>query len=149
MKVVLRKDVPTLGKAGEIKEVADGYARNFLIPRSLAALATKTEMENVAAHNAAAARTLARTDAENRALATQIEGTPLTIQARTGEQGRLYGSITSGDIAEALGKALSRPIDKREIELDEPLRQLGVHKAKVHVARGITATLTVTVEAEK
>ncbi|MEA2640135.1 MAG: large subunit ribosomal protein [Chloroflexota bacterium] len=149
MKVVLQKDVPTLGKVGDIKEVADGYARNYLIPHKLAAPATRTAVANVVAHNASEARQHERKDAENRALAAKIDATPLTIQARTGEQGRLYGSITSADVAEALAKSLGQTIDKRDVELEEPIRTLGQHTAKVHVARGITATLKVTVEPDK
>src|SRR5579871_541728 len=114
MKVVLRKDVPSLGKAGDIKEVADGYARNYLIPRALAAPATRTAVANVSAHHAAEARQQERLEAEHRALAARIDATPLTIQARTGEQGRLYGSITGADVADALSKSLRQPIDKRD-----------------------------------
>ena len=149
MKVVLRKDVPTLGKSGEIHEVADGYARNYLIPRALAAPATRTAVENVAAHNTSTARQQQRLESENRALAAQIESTPLTIHARTGEQGRLYGSITSADVADALRDELKQPIDKRDIELEEPIRHLGEHSVKVRIARGIAATLRVRVEPEQ
>jgi large subunit ribosomal protein L9 len=148
VKVVLKKDVPTLGRTGEVKEVADGYARNYLIPKKLAAIATKTEIANVEAQRSSNARTAARTDTENRELANRMQATPVTVRAKTGEGGRLYGSITGADVADALTSALGREIDKRTVELDDHIRTLGEHKAKVHVAQGITATITVNVEAE-
>lgn len=148
MKVVLRKDVANLGKAGEIREVADGYGRNFLIPRGLAAPASKTAVENVAAHHAAEARAHARLDAERQTLAQRIKDTSLVVHARTGDQGRLYGSVTSADIADALSRALAHPVDKRDIELDEPIRHLGAHTARVRIAPRVTATLNVVIEPE-
>jgi large subunit ribosomal protein L9 len=149
MKVVLRKDVPTLGKAGELKEVADGYGANYLIPRGLASPASKTAVRNVEAKQAASARRQTRETEEHRELADRIGATSVTVKARTGEQGRLYGSVTSADIAEALAKALGNSeLDKRTIDLDEPIRHLGEYKVKVHVAPQLTATLTVVVEAD-
>ncbi|MPZ16000.1 MAG: 50S ribosomal protein L9 [Chloroflexi bacterium] len=149
MKVVLRRDVPNLGKAGEIKEVADGYGRNYLIPRGLAAPATRTAMENVEARKAAETRQHSRLRSEHEALAQRIADAPLTVRAHTGQQGRLYGSITSADIAEALSRALGRPVDKRQIALDEPIRQLGDHSVRIHVAPSVTADLTVVVQPEQ
>jgi large subunit ribosomal protein L9 len=149
MQVVLKKDVPNLGKAGELKEVADGYGANYLIPRGLAARASKTAVRNVEAQQAAQARRQTRLDEENRELADRIGKTPVTIKARTGEQGRLYGSVTSADVADALVKTLGTELDKRSIDLEEPLRTLGEHKVRVHVAPHITATLTVVVEPEE
>jgi large subunit ribosomal protein L9 len=148
VKVVLRKDVAALGKAGEVKEVADGYGRNYLIPRGLAAPATRTELQNVDAQKAAEARLRTRLDAEKQTLAKRIEETPLVIRARTGEGGRLYGSVTSADIAEALSETLETPIDKRNVELSEAIRHLGTHSARVHVAPRVTVTLAVQVEPE-
>lgn len=148
MKVVLRKDVPTLGKAGDVKEVADGYGRNYLIPRGLAAPATRTAVQNVDAQRAAEARHRVRLDAEEQALAKRIEETQLVIRARTGEGGRLYGSVTSADIAEALSSALEKPIDKRHVELADAIRHLGAHSARVHLAPRVTVTLSIQVEPE-
>lgn len=149
MKIVLRKDVPTLGKVGEIKEVADGYARNYLIPRGLAAPASKTAVQNVEARQVANARQRARLEEEWRALAQRITSTPLVVAARTGELGRLHGSVTATDIAEALGLALGRPVDKQEIDLEDPIRYLGSHTVRVHIAPGVSAQLTVVVEPER
>jgi len=148
MKVVLRKDVPTLGKAGEVKDVADGYGRNYLIPRGLAAPATRTALQNVDAQRAAEGRQRVRLDVEQQALAKRIEETPLVIRARTGEGGRLYGSVTSADIAEALSSALETPIDKRHVELADAIRHLGAHSARVHLAPRVTVTLSIQVEPE-
>jgi large subunit ribosomal protein L9 len=148
MKVVLRRDVPTLGKAGDVKEVADGYGRNYLIPRGLAALASRTAMENVEAHKAAESRQRARLDDEAQQLAKRIEETPLVLHARTGEGGRLYGSVTSADIAEALSAAVGTTVDKRNVDLAEPIRHLGTHTARIHVAPRVTVPLNVQVEAE-
>ena len=146
MKVVLRKDMATLGKAGDVKEVADGYGRNFLIPRGLAAPATKAELKNVEAHKAAQARYYTKMETEHRALADRIEAAALTVSARAGEGGRLYGSITTADIAEALSKSLGQSIDKRDVEIDEHIRSVGDHTARVHIAPQISATLKFTVE---
>lgn len=149
MKVVLRKDVPSLGKAGEVHEVADGYGRNYLIPRGLAAPASKTAVENVEAHKAAAARQRSRVEAEWRVVAQRISAETLKVRARTGEQGRLYGSVTAADISEALSRSLQQPVDKRDIAMDEPIRTLGPHTVRVHVAPNVTATLTVVVEPDR
>jgi large subunit ribosomal protein L9 len=148
MKVVLRRDVPTLGKAGEVKDVADGYGRNFLIPRGLAAPASRTAMENVDAHKAAEARRRERLDEEAQALAKRIEETPIIIHARTGEGGRLYGSVTSLDIAEALSTEVGAMIDKRNVDLGEPIRHVGTHTARIHIAPRVTVPLSVQVEPE-
>src|SRR5581483_8092362 len=130
MKVVLRKDVPSLGRAGEVKEVSDGYGRNYLIPRGLAAIASKTAVQNVEAHKAAESRVQARAAAEHQAFAEQLNKTQITVQAHAGEQGRLYGSVTSADVADALSRAVGHAVDKRDIDLDEPIRAVGVHKVR-------------------
>jgi len=103
----------------------------------------------VQAYQAAATKRNAALESEHRALAEQVEATPLVIHARTGEQGRLYGSVTSADIAEALTKSVGKPIDKRDIELDEPIRTTGDHKVHLHAATGITATVSVDVQANE
>ena len=149
MKVVLREDVKGLGVAGDVKDVADGYARNFLIPRQLAAPATAGALKNVEAQKAAAARRQAQLDAEARALAARLNNTTLTVKARVGGQERLYGSITAADIASALGRELGTSFDRRKLNLEEPIRELGTHTVPVHLARDVTTTLTVRVEAEE
>lgn len=148
MKVVLREEVKGLGTVGDVKDVADGYARNFLIPRKLATPATAGALKNVEAQKASYARRQAQLDAEARALAARLSETTLTLKARVGSQERLYGSITAADIAEALGKELGQPFDRRKLVLEEAIRELGTHTVPVHLARDVTASLTVQVEAE-
>ena len=149
MKVVLREEVKGLGGAGDVKDVADGYARNYLIPRRLATPATPGALKNVEAQRASAARRQAQAEAEARALAGRLANTTLTLKARVGGQERLYGSITAADIAAALGRELGAPFDRRKLVLEEPIRELGTHTVPVHLARDVTTTLTVRVEAEE
>jgi large subunit ribosomal protein L9 len=127
MKVVLREEVKGLGAAGDVKDVADGYARNFLIPRKLATPATEGALKNVEQQKTSYAKRQAQLDAEARALAARLGNTTLTLKARVGGQERLYGSITAADIAEALGKELGATFDRRKLVLEEPIRELGTH----------------------
>jgi large subunit ribosomal protein L9 len=149
MKVVLREEVRGLGTVGDVKDVADGYARNFLIPRRLAAPATPGALKNVESQRASIAKRQAQLDAEARALSARLNNTTLTLKARVGSQNRLYGSITAGDIATALGQEIGAAFDRRKLVLDEPIRELGTHTVPVHLARDVTASLTVQVEAEE
>ena len=148
MKVVLQEEVKGLGVAGDVKDVADGYARNYLIPRRLAAPATAGALKNVEAQRAAAAKRQAQLDADARALAARLGSMTLTLKARVGSQERLYGSITAADIAAALGRELGAPFDRRKLVLEDPIRELGTHTVPVHLGRDVSATLTVNVEAE-
>ncbi|HZT06963.1 MAG TPA: 50S ribosomal protein L9 [Chloroflexota bacterium] len=149
MKVVLRKDVPSLGRAGEVKEVSDGYGRNYLIPRGLAAIASKTAVQNVEAHKAAESRQQARLAAEHEALAKRLTETPIVVRAHAGEQGRLYGSVTTADVADAIKAALGQTVDKRDVELEEPIRTVGMHHVRVHVAPRVIATVNVEVVGDR
>lgn len=148
MKIVLRQDVPKLGEAGAIKEVSNGYARNYLIPQGLAVLATPGEVKT-AEHNAAVkARKVAKQEEQLKALAGRIDGRRLEFTARSGEGGRLYGSITAGDIAERLSAAVGEEIDRRKIVLDEPIRSLGEHQVVVHLVGRLRPQVTVNVVGE-
>lgn len=148
MKVVLSKDVKGVGKSGEVKDVADGYARNFLLPRKLAVAATGGALKTAEAQSAAAAKRAGHEEDLARAEAEKLQATPLVLKAKVGEQRRLYGSITSGDISEALQKAWGHPFDKRKIELDEPIRHLGNFTVPVQIHRNVTANITVDVRPE-
>ena len=131
MKIVLRQDVPKVGDAGSVQTVSNGYARNYLIPKGLAVVATDGELK-VAAHNLAVKeRKVARQEDLLRSLADKIDGQRLTFTARAGEQGRLYGSITASDVATALAAQISEEIDRRRVVLDEPLRSIGEHTVTV------------------
>ncbi|MFN8524890.1 MAG: 50S ribosomal protein L9 [Chloroflexota bacterium] len=149
MKVILKKDVKGTGKAGEVKDVADGYARNFLIPRQLAVPATTSALKGVEARNAADAKRAANEEAAARELAERVSATTVAIVAKVGDQGRLYGSITSADLAESLGKQLSHEFDKRAINLPDPIRQTGSHKVPIRLHRAVTTTINVEVRAEE
>lgn len=148
MKIVLRQDVPKLGEAGTIQDVSNGYARNYLIPQGMAIVATPGEVK-VAEHNLAVkARKVAKQEAQLQALADKIDGQRLRFTARAGEQGRLYGSITAGDIAEALTKVVGDEIDRRKVVLDEPLRTVGEHVVSVHLVGRLRPKVTVVVAGE-
>jgi len=149
MKVILTKDVQGTGKAGEVKDVADGYARNFLIPRKLAIPATGGALKTVEQRKAAEEKRAATEEASARALADRLTSAPVVLTARVGDQGRLYGSITSADIADQLSSHLGQPIDKRKIDLDEPIRQLGTHEVTIRLHRAVSATVKVDVQPAK
>lgn len=148
MQVIFLEDVPNIGKAGQIKEVADGYGRNYLIPRKLAAPARPQDIKDVEAQIKARARQAAKTEAEMKALATILEGKGITLKARAGSQERLYGSITAADISAGLEASLSTTVDKRKIELVEPIHQLGIYDVLIRLGKDIVATIKVTVVAE-
>lgn len=149
MKVILTTDVQGTGKAGEVKDVADGYARNYLIPRKLAIPASAGALKNVEQKRASEQKKAAAEEAAARALAERLTAAPVVLTAKVGDQGRLYGSITSGDIAEQLSAHLGQPIDKRKIELAEPIRQLGSFDVTIRLHRAVTATVKVDVQPAK
>ena len=145
MKIVLRQDVPKLGEAGTIQEVKPGFARNYLIPQGMAVLATAGEIKT-AEHNAAVkARKIAKQEAQLQSLADKIAGKRLEFTARAGEGGRLYGSITAGDIADELAKLVGEEIDRRKVVLEDPIRQLGEHAVTVHLVGRLRPAITVVV----
>lgn len=145
MKVILLQDVDGLGKAGDLKEVADGYARNYLLRRHLAAGATPTLLANHKQHIAAQARKQEKMVDENRQLAERLAQVTLTFKARVGRQGRLYGSITSQDIATGLRQVEGLTVDRRLIELNTPIRALGNYPIAVKVAPKLEPKITVNV----
>jgi large subunit ribosomal protein L9 len=133
MKVVLTQDVPKLGDSGTIQDVKDGYARNFLIPQGLAAMATPGVVKQVEERQAAEAKRVAKLEEEMRDLANRIEAAHIEIIARVGEQGRLYGSVTTADIAEQLAGIVGEEIDRRKIDLSEPIRSVGEYEIPVRL----------------
>lgn len=148
MKVVFLEDVPNVGKAGQIKEVAEGYGRNYLIPRKLAMPARPQDIKDVEAKIKTRARIAAKTEVEMRTLADDLKGKVITLKARAGQQARLYGSITSADISEALIKQLGANVEKRKIEMAEPIHQLGTYEVQIRLAKDITTSVKVAVESE-
>ena len=149
MKVVFMEDVPNVGKAGQIKDVADGYGKNFLIPHKLAMPARPQDIKAVEAQIKARARVAAKTEAEMKALASELEGKEITIKAKVGQQERLYGSITSADIVVGLESSLHVVVDKRKIELAEPIRQTGSYEVPIKLGKDIATKIKVTVVAEE
>jgi large subunit ribosomal protein L9 len=145
VKVILTKDVTKLGKAGEMKTVADGFATNFLIPQALAVPAAggayRAWQHDIASREEKRKRE--REDAE--IAATRIGSTTLTMGVKVGDGGKLYGSITTKDIADALGRR-GIEVDKHKIDLDEPLKSLGTYKVAIKVASGMTPEVTIIVE---
>lgn len=145
MKVIFLQDVTGAGRAGEIKEVADGYGRNFLIPRRLAALAKSEAVNAMAVKAAAQARHEASTEAELIEMAKQLEGREVFLQAKTGGKERLYGSITAADIAAELEQLSGYAVDKRKIELPESIRQIGTYEVGVRLTGELVPKIKVTV----
>jgi len=148
MKVVFLKDVPRVAKAGEIKEVANGYGRNFLIPQELAILASPQAIRLAEAQRRVKARQQAESEAELLELARELEGKEITLEARVGAQEHLYGSITNADIAAELESNAGLVVDKRKIELAEPIRELGSYEVAVRLAKEIVPKIKVTVMAK-
>jgi large subunit ribosomal protein L9 len=149
MKVIFIEDVPNVGKAGQIKDVADGYGKNYLLPHKLAMPARTGDIKNVEAQIKARARVAAKTEAEMKALAGELEGKEITIKAKVGQQDRLYGSITSADIAAGLESSLKAVVDKRKIELAEPIRTVGSYEVPIKLGKDIATKIKVTVVAEE
>ncbi len=147
MKVIFLKDVKGKGKAGEVKEVADGYARNHLIPNNLAVEATKSNLKALEAKKRSEAKKAEQVKQEAEQLKEKLEKMEVKITAKAGEGGRLFGAITNKQIADVLKKQNIK-IDRRKIELDEPIRSLGYTKIPVKIHPEVTATLTVHVVEE-
>ncbi|HEY8394126.1 MAG TPA: 50S ribosomal protein L9 [Thermaerobacter sp.] len=148
MKVVLIQDVKGLGRKGEIKEVADGYARNYLLPRGLAREATREVLNELRQQEAARERKARQELEQARQLAQRLEGQRVTVAARAGENGRLFGSVTSSDIVAAIARDFGVRIDRRRVELDEPLRQLGSYPVTLRLHPEVACRVTVEVVAE-
>jgi large subunit ribosomal protein L9 len=147
MKCLFLKDVPSVARAGEIREVSDGYARNYLIPRGLAVAATPAVLRQWEERRQAEQRRQEREAAHARQLATKLEGTPVRVTARAGPEGRLFGAVTAADLAQALSAQLGQQLDRRQVELEEPLHETGSYTVPVRLGPGVTARVTVVVEA--
>jgi large subunit ribosomal protein L9 len=145
VKVILTTDVAKLGKSGEMKDVTDGYARNFLIPHKLAVPAAGGAYRAWQHDIASREEKRQRERGEAEIAATRIASTTLTMGVKVGEGGRLYGSITTQDIADALGRR-GITVDKHKVDLDQPLKSLGTYKVAVKVYAGMTSEVTIIVE---
>jgi large subunit ribosomal protein L9 len=145
VKVILTSDVPSLGKSGEMKNVADGFARNFLIPQKLAVPAAGGAFRAWQHDIASREEKRKRERSEAEIYATRIASTTLTMGVKVGEGGKLYGSITAKDIADALGRR-GIVVDRHKVDLEEPLKSLGTYKVAVKVYAGMAPEVTVVVE---
>lgn len=149
MEVILTENLPKLGEVGDVCDVADGYARNYLLPQGFAIVATPGALKQVENLKRQERRRRERVRGEATELVEALEELVLTFGAKVGETGRLYGSITSGDIAERAEEATGQEIDRRKIILDNPLRELGRFEVPVRLLPDLTAQLTVVVEPEE
>lgn len=145
MKIILLQDVDNLGKAGDLKEVANGYARNYLLPRNLAAGATPALLANHQQRIASEKRRIEKEAEANRQQAERLGSVTLTFKVRVGKQGRLYGSITSQDIAAGLRESEGITIDRRTIDLPSPIRSTGSFQIPVKIAPRLEPKITVNV----
>jgi large subunit ribosomal protein L9 len=148
MKVVFLDEVDGVAHAGEIKNVADGFARNFLLPRKLAAAATSATVQQAEAKARAIAKEQEKIDEAARSVAASLSGVSLVIPAKAGEAGRLFGSVTASDIAEALSKRGAGQIEHRQVMLDAPIKEVGSYPVTVTLTRNVKAEVTVEVQSE-
>jgi large subunit ribosomal protein L9 len=145
MRVILANDVEPLGQKGDVVSVADGYARNFLVPKGLALMATKGTLRQAEQMRRAREERDRRRKDEAAAKVAVLASEPVYISARAGEGGRLYGSVTTSDIARAVEEQLEQTIDRHDVRLDEPIRRLGTHQVEVHLHEEVNALVTVEV----
>lgn len=148
MKVILMENVETLGPAGSIKEVANGYARNYLLPRGIAVPATADALKRLERQRTSIERRAAQAADAAKGMADRLATTTVYIYAKSGEQNRLYGSVTTNDIAAALNEQHGLEIDRRNISLTEPIHRLGTYIANVKLTGGTVGKLNVTVDTE-
>jgi large subunit ribosomal protein L9 len=148
MEVILREDIDKLGARGAMVKVADGYARNFLLPKKLAVAATESNKKIVEQEREAYLRREAKAQGEAEELGRMMSGLTLTFKHRVGENETLFGSVTAKDIADAL-EAQRYHIERRKVQLEEPIRTLGEHEVTLRLHRDVSTTIKVVVEAEQ
>ncbi len=148
MKVILNKDVKGTGKAGDVVNVSDGYARNMLIPRGMATEATAGNIRQLEKKKAIEAEKRAEEKAEAQEQAAKLEKALVTIRTKAGDGGRIFGSITSKDIADAIGSQLGIEVDKKKIQLDSPIKQTGETTVTIRLYHEVNAAVRVSVETE-
>lgn len=147
MEVILKEDITSLGSRGDVVKVAEGYGRNYLLPRKLAIQANAANKKVIDQMKAAAVRRSAKEKAGAEALAKQFEGVSVSFQRRSGENDQLFGSVTSADIGEALAKK-GFDVDRRKIQLHEPLKTVGEFTVPIKLHKDVTAHFKVVVEKE-
>lgn len=145
MQIILKEDIATLGRKGDVIKVADGYGRNYLLPFRKAIEATPANLRNIEQMRASAARKEARDREAAQALAAQFQGLRLVFERRAGEHDTLFGSVTSMDVTHALTER-GFEIERRQIELPDPLKKLGEHAVPLHLFKGVVAEITVEIQ---
>jgi large subunit ribosomal protein L9 len=149
MKIILQKPVDNLGDPGDVAEVADGYARNYLIPRGLAIRAEKGAVKHAESLRRAHIGRQSKQKGEFEAIAARlIAAGPVRVSARAGDEGKLFGSVTATDVAEAVSAQAGIPVDKRDVHLEEPIRSVGTHEVRIHLFHEVEPILTVEVAAQ-
>jgi large subunit ribosomal protein L9 len=148
MKIILQKEVEKLGVPGDVVDVADGYARNYLIPRKLAIPATRGGVKHAESLRQAHQTRVEKAKVEAEAVADRLTASPLRMTARAGEDGRLFGSITANHVADELRKATGVEVDKRRVNLPDAIRSVGTHEVQIHLHPEVDATVTVEVVAQ-
>ncbi|MBR3166377.1 MAG: 50S ribosomal protein L9 [Lachnospiraceae bacterium] len=148
MQVVLLQDVKTLGKAGDVVKANDGYARNFLIPKKMAVEANAANLAKLKQQKAYEAKVAAEELAAAKALSESISGKTIQMKVKAGEGGKLFGAITSKELAQEIEKQLGVAVDKKKIVLPDPIKTLGVHPVSVKLHKDVTAAIKVDVAAE-
>ncbi|HWW09833.1 MAG TPA: 50S ribosomal protein L9 [Candidatus Acidoferrales bacterium] len=148
MRVLFLKEVTGTAKAGDVKEVTPGYARNFLFPKHLAVVADDRVVEQIRNREEAARRRAEKELNDARDVAQRLRKLTVTVYAKTGEGGRLFGSITNSDVAQQLKREAGIDVDKRKIEIDSPIKSLGPHEVRIELHSEITETLKVVVAAQ-
>jgi large subunit ribosomal protein L9 len=149
MRVIFLEDVPQQANAGDVKDVADGYARNYLVPKKLAMVATPEEMKRIERIKRAGDDRRIRETQQWEVLAGQLEGTAITVKARLTPAGMFYGAITPTQIAQELGAVIGREVDRKLVDAVEPIRAPGEYEVVLHLAANIQATILVTAEVEE
>ncbi len=148
MEVILTQDVKKLGKKGEIIKVAEGYGRNYLIPRGMAIAANDANLRNLHHQRQVAQDKVKREEHEAQAMAEKLAATPVTVRVKVGEAGRLFGSVTADTIATAVQKACGLELDRRRLKLEEPIKTLGEYSVPVRLGPGVSAEIKLKVEGE-
>lgn len=148
VQIILRRDVDDLGEAGEVVDVKPGYARNYLIPQGLAMRATEGNLRRLEEERRHAVRSARREKERAEEISSALEGRSVTFTVLAGEEGKLFGSVTAGDIAEQLARE-GVPVDKRTIELEEPIKQLGVYRVPIRLHTDVRPEVKVWVVAEE
>jgi large subunit ribosomal protein L9 len=149
MQIILAKDVETLGQKGDVVTVSDGYARNYLVPKGMALVASKGALRQAEQMRRAREEAVRKAKEEAVGRVALLGASPVYISARAGEEGKLFGSVTKNDIARAIQDQLEQDIDSRQVRLDDPLRRLGTFSVEVHLHEEVNALVTVEVIAHE